>query len=143
MTTVGWKDGLDLEFDIRAAQEGDRHCLIVSFAGRFDATGGAGPSGVMAMAVAAALTWDLHPLVGLVIDLTRLEYRSGDRLMYWESVLPAFGLDRTSLRLAVVCSPTNVAAIRSLLEADGDDHLLAASVTDLAEGMKMALRAGD
>ena len=87
----------------------------------------------MKMIVAGALAWE--PGIGLVIDLSQLGYKGGDRLFYWKTVLSRFGLNRGNWKIALVWSEPSKVHIESLLYDEGDDELLGAAYDSVADAI--------
>lgn len=69
------------------------------------------------MAVSAVLAASHHAPLGIVLDLRELEYFGGDSLLNWEGLIS--GPQRP--RGALLCSDSNYASVRDLLDDQGDE----------------------
>lgn len=118
-----WRDGVSIDFDILRWDTGERGIdgLLVVFSGTYRPGSSGNPDGrFMAMVISAALAWEAGH--ALVIDLQKLEYKGGDMLSYWKSFLsPARARGRGGFPVAYCASPSNVEAIRSLIEEESDE----------------------
>lgn len=93
----------------------------------------------MAMVVAAALAWERGPGIGLVVDMSDLEYSGGDRLFLWKYKVANVGLKGPAYKVALVQSPKNHDRIQSLLEEEEDQHLMKASFDTLDDAINYVI----
>jgi len=75
------------------------------------------------MLVPAAMVWEQPRTVGLVIDMSCLEYFGGDTLLSWDFLIDGKAME--GFRIAFLCSAENVPHVDSLLEEFGDARMRA------------------
>ncbi len=118
-----------------------REAMVVSFRGSYWGHGKDGEktrqncAPFMRWVVAQAVLWPPTPGEGIVVDLSELDYSSGDELLSWVSLLRWRLLRDTDYRIAVVWSQANKDAIASLLQDSDEDELLSRSFDHLEQAL--------
>lgn len=102
---------------------GELHVARVALSGVYESDDAPSSSRVLRMAIAAALSHQLVAPIGLVLNVTELEYWGGDSLLSWLDLVAA-GREAPAVdifRTAFCCGPQNVAHVKSLIEDSGDE----------------------
>jgi hypothetical protein len=89
----------------------------------------------MRYVVAQAVLWPPSPGSGIVVDLSDLEYTSGDELLSWVSLLRWRLLRDQNYKIALVLGEKNKDAIKSLMEDSDETELFKASFDRLEDAI--------
>jgi hypothetical protein len=85
--------------------------------------------------VAQAVLWPPSPGNGIVVDLSALEYTSGDELLSWVSLLRWRILRNQSYKIGLVWGENNKDAIKSLMEDSDETELIKTSFDRLEDAI--------
>jgi len=114
-----WMDGSGIGAVevLQLKQSETRPVVKVSLHGEYLCDGQNESARVLRMAMAAALAWEHRLPVGVVLDLTDLNYFGGDTLVAWDGLLAA---EPFGSRVAFLCNDSNWWHVQSLLDEVGD-----------------------
>ena len=84
---------------------------------------------------------DLLDEQALIVDLSEVDYSSGDMLFYWRSAFDDMGIGPDDCTVALVCSQSNFLAIKELLESEQDEELTNATFQDIDSAIEYVARA--
>src|SRR5262245_33083242 len=127
-TFADWVSKYDLDYEIARAHNNTtrRIAVVVTFRGHYwieNRRPRLNNEQLIKYVVAQAVMWPHNPGNGIVVDLSELEYKSGDELLSWVYLLRSL-FQNQSYKIALVWGEKNKEAIKSLMEDSDETELI-------------------